>query len=160
MEQLDVAADPELTSILENLAKSNGFTMEELAANRAGRMSSRQRRRFTRWLFKFISIGLPLVIGPSLLFLVSAVDSANDRASTVIFGLLFLGFSSWRIRGWARLLWDIGSSRAASVEGRGVAFSNGSKSLPRSYYVIGGKRFPVQKDADEALARGVYYRAY
>lgn len=159
MEPADVAIDPQFASILENLAKSNSFTMEELAENRAGRMSRRQRRRSIRWLIKY-SLPLALYIGPSLAFLVAAVVHASDRESHVVFGLILLGLSTQRFLCIAGLLRDMREASAASVEGPGVAFNNGSKSLPRSYYVIGGKRFRVDIDADQTLARGVYYRAY
>lgn len=159
----DLNPDPDLVSLLRSLAKSNSFTMDELAENRVGRMARRQQRRSKRWLLKFI-VQRAFFLGLSLAFLVAAVGDARHRVTDVIFDITFLGFVAWQCALWIRcslqLLWDARGARVASVEGSGVAFNNGSKSIPRSYYVIGGKRFLVHRDACEALARGVYYRAY
>lgn len=161
MEQLGIATDPALESLLHELAKSNSFTMEELAENRAGRMSRRQRRHLTRGLFK-LSLLSALYGGVGLAILVSGIVSTSDRDRVwnVLFGLFSLALCRRPILCCACLLRDTWKASAARVEGPGVAFSNGSESLPRSYYLIGGKRFPVHKDAWQALARGVYYAAY
>ena len=165
MEQTGVATDPTLDQLLQELAKSNHFTMEELAENRAGRMSKRQRGRFKRWTIQYFSI-IALVEGVYLALFVAEIVGPPGRAPLVeigVFGLLQLLYGVLVVKYFLPLVRDLHAGSAAGAEGRGGRFRRGSSSVARHrryYYVFDGKSLIVGADAYWALARGVYYRAY
>lgn len=158
-----ITVDPTLRGLLDALAESNRFTIEELSLNRGGHMSGRQARRLAVGLIArlFFALGFivsgvtPIIL--SLIFRRHATPALRTGAYVGVFfglvGVIILVVSMRRIA-------DIIARRAVAIEGWVESRRNNSGESTTYNYEVSGKRFQVGGRAYLALVPGIYYRVY
>ncbi len=140
--------------LLDALAQTNHFDMDDLLANRQGRLSSKQAARVLR------SAILWLVGGSIVAALIVVFGIIEERSLWAWVGLalcvLVTGSFCYA------LLRDLQGGRVLMVEGlvdRWVSVHDKGSGYSY-YYVLDGKRFGVSHDAYNALVVGIRYRLY
>jgi hypothetical protein len=159
------------SGLLQNLARTNNFTMDDLAANRAGRLSTRQARRLRKRSAGYRLLGvlaLLVSIGAGVWFVVTlnATNAQPIHSYSVVASILFglIGVGSLRV----------GRSRARDVQGGSVNAREGILKLvyqrspttgtggggPTYLYVIGGASYRVSLTAWEGAITDLRYRVH
>jgi hypothetical protein len=164
-----------LTKLLSVLAQTNGFTLEDLAANREGHMTSRQIRgsviellkSLVFWFFAFVIGGIAIVL---------VVDNFLGRerlpstwligaSCGVVFGAFSIGAAViWGQRELRKILLDIRDRRVKMVAGhvsRTVEVDvDDEGGDTKYYYLIGNHTFRVSRTGYAALVDDLRYRLY
>lgn len=152
-------------ALTEILAQANGFTLEDLAANRNGEVTSSQRMKPLAGVLIGMLIGLAaLAFGSLLFFQVFPNVEAGEALTVMVVPALVLGvfvlIGGWMVVGG---LLDMSVSSLEQAQGPGRKEKRTSRGKNRStyyYYVIGGKSFRVTRRAYTALMDGLDYRIY
>lgn len=182
-----VTSEPDAENLLPDLAKANQFSMEELAANRAGKIADGQMVKLAAKAIKPIKTSGTVLLGwlifmfviktlvPGLALRLAAMWLGKSLGA--LFAAITLGCVISVLAGlWKSgkmtfgLLSDLSKGAAAVVEGR-VAVSRDRadvQGMARLYgekdevyhYVIGDKSFEVNQLAFETLASRQNYRLY
>jgi hypothetical protein len=167
-----------MSDLLNELARTNVFTLDDLAANRAGAMSPRQVRRFRRRGGAYLVFGLAaLAVGA-----VAGIGSLLTIHDTTLIGrgpnpfTVHQMVSGWAVfsavAGFGSLL--VARSRARDARSRTALRREGTLKLvaqrapatgaggagPTYLYVIGGASYRVSLDAWNAAIGDLRYSAY
>lgn len=152
-------------ALTEILAQANGFTLDDLAANRNGEVTSSQRMKPLTGVMMGMLIGLvALAFGGLFFFQVFPNVEPGEALAAMVVPALVLGvfalIGGWMVVG-GLLDMSISSIEQAQGPGRKEKRTSGGKSRStRYYYVIGGKSFQVTRRAYTALMDGLDYRIY
>lgn len=149
----------------EILAQANGFSAEDLAANRNGEVTPSQRiKPLAQLIIGAVSSLVALAFGSFFYFQI--VPEIEDSAAlfmlvvpALILAVFFL-FGGWMV---LSSLLDMSFPSVASIEGKARKQKHTSGGRSRSttyYYVIGEERFQVSRRAYNALVEGLPYRIY
>lgn len=153
-------------ALTEILSQANGFSPEDLQANKNGEVTQTQRMGSLKKLIPgLLSIGITLVFGIVFLYLMMA----NSDLKSNLFSLLFVGgfitiFVATSFTSVLNAIIDYFTHEPEMVEGQGSKItrrkSSGRSSRTVYYYVIGGREFEVPQKAFPALLEKASYRAY
>jgi hypothetical protein len=160
-------------NLLQVLAQANGFTMEDLQANREGLMSPRQRtalvRRTGSCLFWILFVTVCVMVGPAIAL--GVVVGSVWALVVVIAGLAVFALLSTLFIGSTRQ--QLRAGRVAFVDGfverqrKESSDSDGGTSVTYTYIVyqpqadgIKQQSFTVDGAAYHALVPGLRYRIY
>jgi hypothetical protein len=148
-----------LAALQAALAEGNRFTMEELAANREGRLTGRQARRLLALL--------PIVVPFGLLFVAVGVGMLRAwkfqgllQVFSIAFALAFLAGGVMPLMLGLRRLLDALARRVVSVDGAVKAELDSSGDSSTYSYRVGTMKFQVRPRAYPALVSGMAYRIY
>ncbi len=152
-------------ALTEILAQANGFTLDDLAANRNGEVTLAQRMKPLGQVIGGAVFGLMALAFGGLFFLqvIPNVETGEALPALLIPALVFGVFAL--VGGWMVVggLLDIAISSLEQAQGAGRKEKRTSGSRSRStryYYVIDGKSFQVTRRAYAALLEGLDYRIY
>jgi hypothetical protein len=146
------------SELMEILARTNHFSLNDLIQNRQGLLSMDQQNRLALLLALYVLV----VLSCSVLF-VSILFRMLSGSPSGLFYLLLIFAAALILRFGLSLAWIIGdlwSGEVSSVEGPGARNSYQYRYFRSYYYVIGGQRFSVSKGAYNALLEGKPYRIY
>lgn len=163
--------DRERDGLQRALAEANGFRLDALASNRAGRLTPEQTHDLRteqgtdRWIF--ILLGIPTT-------LMSGVWLGNRALHAGLSGLLheriaFAVFAAGLILVWAGARWkeyrrEFTDAAVEAVDGRGRklvrSLSAGSGGSAHYTLVVGDLDFEVSARGYGSFIEGVHYRAY
>lgn len=152
-------------ALTEILAQANGFTLDDLAANRNGEVTPAQRMKPLSQVIGGAIFGLmALAFGGLFFFQVFPSADAGEALPAMVISALVLGIFAL-VGGWMFLngLLDIAVSSLEQAQGAGrkeKRTSGGKSRSTRYYYVIDGKSFQVARRAYTALLEGMDYRIY
>jgi hypothetical protein len=139
------------------LVRVFNFTSDELALNRARKLSPRQKQRLIRDGALYAAAGLTVLAPTALIFI------NNDLSFwwTILFGLLLGGLGFYML--WqARASWqDAHHGIVSQIEGKvTLRVSSGARRATNVYYVLREFEFFVPVRAYYALVEGINYRVY
>jgi len=159
------APGADYAGLLETLATANGFTLEDLQANREGWMSPRQRagvvRRTIGCLFWLLILVAIVVSGASVALGVTV--GGFWPLGLVLLGLAVYALLSFTLISSAKQ--QLRDGRVAIMDGIGVhemkRESDGEGGYTTRYsYVVNQQQFSVTGAAYNALVPGLRYRVY
>ncbi len=151
--------------LLDALACANGFRVESLKANRAGRLTKDQAWQLLVPMWGSVLAGL-LMIGIAIAF-TGYVLLHDLKSMTLMIPIVFalavaVSFYSWE--GVTTIIPDVSKGRVLAMEGPvykiKVATSGIRTRRTDYFYEINGRRFEVPPQAYEALFAGRSYRLY
>jgi hypothetical protein len=139
--------------VLDALAQAHHFDLSDLAANRQGQLSTRQRLGLTRGV-----VGLQVVTLGALALLVWMLVSApqTEPWSALILGLILAGIAYATYR----RVNDLLGGQVVWLEGVISRVEDSSGDSSSYYYVLAGQRFSVSSTAYAALVESLRYRLY
>jgi len=153
-------------ALTDILAEANGFTTEDLQANRNGDVTQTQRMAGLKKIIPgAIFMGVALVFGVVFLYPMLV----NSNLSSNLIPVLFIGgfLAIFVAIGFTMVLnaiLDLGATEPETVEGEGHKTSrrksSGKSSRTVYYYILGDHEFEVPQKAFPALLDGISYRAY
>lgn len=152
-------------ALTEILAQANGFTLDDLTANRNGEVTTSQRMKpLAGVLVGILVVLMLLAFGGLFFFQVFSNAETGENLPVIVIPVLIFGMFAL-LGGWMVLggLLDIvfPSLQQAQGAGRKEKRAGGGRSRStRYYYVIADKRFPVTRRAYAALMEGLEYRLY
>lgn len=168
-----MTSDPKLDAYLTQLAASHKFTLEQLAANRAGRIHpeqlARRRRSGIRWVIVLIVlsvlVGVAGVAGAIMAYDLPMPPSGVDRAgffqltggglvvaAALLIAALVKGMNVRRM---------LGRSDVSMVEGPLHKSHLGGSGGDVHAYHIGNRKFDfIPRDAWHLVTNGMQYRVY
>lgn len=147
----------------EILAAANGFSFEDLAANRNGEVTAAQHRKALPNAIGgaiFCLVALALLI-PSILSALSPEGETSSWPVFAIMAVIFLLIGAFMLLN--ALIDMLSSSAPKQVQGMGhkeKRRSGGKNRTTHYYYVVGGQSFQVKHAAYMALIDGLEYRVY
>jgi hypothetical protein len=152
--------------LLNALARANGFSVESLKANRAGRLTKDQAWQLLVPMWGSVLAGL-LMIGITIAF--SGYVLLHDLKSMALMIPIFfalavmMGFYSWNEV--TTIIPDVSEGCVIAMEGPvyKIKGSTSGQNVPRMtyyYYEINNRRFEVSPQAYKALFAGRPYRLY
>jgi hypothetical protein len=148
-----------LAALQAALAEGSRFTMEELAANREGRLTGRQTWRLLALLPVLVPFGM-LFVAVGVGMLRTWTFQGFPQAFGIAFALAFLiGGLMPLLLGLRRLL-DALARRVVSVDGVVKAELDSSGDSSTYSYRVGKMKFQVRPRAYPALVSGMAYRIY
>lgn len=149
----------------EILAQANGFSVEDVAANRNGEVTPAQRIKPLPQLVSGVVFSLVALAFGSF-FYFQIVPEIEDSAALLMLVVpaLFLAIF-FLLGGWMALsgLLDVSFPTVASIAGKArkeKRTSGGRSRSTRYYYVIGNEYFQVSRRAYNALVENLTYRIY
>lgn len=168
-------SDP-LAEVRRALGSVFDFVDEDLAENRAGRLSPRQQTRqfwgnirtaifLSPFLLMALGFGLGLPIGLVVYPMLTNRRMDEDAWIGALcgggIGLLFLVILAWVIISPFLDLWrgEI-TSIEGEVEERAITTGSGKNRRTNYYYIVNGQRFDVGQQGHQALIQGRRYRLY
>lgn len=152
-------------ALTEILAQANGFTLDDLTANRNGEVAPSQRLKPLAGVLMGSLMGLVALAFVGLLyFQVFPNVEVGEALAAMIVPVFLLGIfvliGGWMVVGG---LLDMSVSSLEQVQGTGhkeKRTGGGKSRSTRYYYVIDGKSFQVTRRAYTALIDGLHYRLY
>ncbi|PWH15243.1 MAG: hypothetical protein DDG60_06400 [Anaerolineae bacterium] len=152
------------TALTEILAQANHFTLEDLAANRAGEVVPTQRLRPLGQMLFGILLGLSVLGGAAWLALFLPILNRSEYIPFLLIPAIFLAIFAFISVSmvWKGLL-AVFASSPAQIQGiarKEQRVSGGRNRSTRYYYLIGEHKFQVSRLAYLALLEGCSYRAY
>lgn len=173
------------TEAMVALARANQYTQQDIAQNRAGKISNAQwLRLFSRALRPVRLTGLLLVVWllTSLSVMIYAADLFTSFAASIgmrqpgyaVAGLTLLFSGAFFLtllkggRAMGRLLMDLGTGRAACVEGRVFRSQEDEHGVNtwrckrdgQAFYIVKNEYFAVDAAAYACLPEGRLFRLY
>jgi hypothetical protein len=153
-------------ALTDILAQANGFSPEDLQANKNGEVTQAQRIGGLKKLVPGLLIMVvTLVVG----FLIIFPFFSSSRSNSNLLPIIFIGgfLAIFAAIGFSIVLnafLDLSATAPESVEGEGHKItrrkSSGRSSRTVYYYVIGGQEFEVSQKAFPALLDGFTYQAF
>jgi hypothetical protein len=153
-------------ALTDILAQANGFSPEDLQANKNGEVTQAQRMGGLKKLVPGLLIMVvTLVVG----FLIIVPFFSSSRSNSNLLPIIFIGgfLAIFAAIGFSIVLnafLDLSATAPESVEGEGHKItrrkSSGRSSRTVYYYVIGGQEFEVSQKAFPALLDGFTYQAF
>ena len=156
--------------LVDVLARTNKFRVEDLAENRQGRLTSAQKSRLWRRILQPIVIFALVLLVFAALFVALAASDENGyylravlRASgwRIVLSLLVLLALAltflWRS---SKLFFDLHDGSVASAEGHVAKVFSMYYRASAMFYVIDGMRFKVSHQAYNALVEHTTYRIF
>jgi hypothetical protein len=157
-------------SLVDVLARTNRFRVEDLAENRQGRLTNAQKFRLWRRILQPVLIfALVLLVFAALFVALVAVDEngyylravlreSGWRIGLILLALLFLTVAFlWRS---SKLILDLRDGSVASAEGHVAKVFSTYYRGSAMFYVINDLRFKVSNQAYNALVEHVTYRIF
>lgn len=141
------------------LAEGNRFTMAELAANRAGRLSGRQARRIMAPLLWLAPFGAVFVVFGGG-FLRTVATSGMPQLLTLTMGLAFASVGLVTLASGLRRVADVLGGQVRTVAGKVIGEANSSGESTTYYYKVDKLKLRVPAHAYTALVSGMAYRIY
>jgi len=152
---------PDLQGIL---AQANGFSLADLAANRAGRLTASQAARLRAGARNSILFGILLL---SIPFVVAALSLATPGQGNTVVAIMFsvgvFGLCGiWIMRNALKTLTSARGGQVAVVEGAVSKRSHWDQHTKRTdyYYSVANQQFRVSEAAFNALHEDRSYRLY
>jgi hypothetical protein len=148
-----------LGALQHALAEGNRFTLDDLAANRAGRLSGRQARRLLAPLIMLAPVCVPfVVIGAGVLYL--ALTESMLRPSGLVIGITFTGGGLLMLAYALSRVADTLGREVRSIAGIVTAERDSSGDSTTFRYKVNKMKFQVSGLAYTALISGLAYRIY
>ncbi len=139
-------------AVLDALAQAHRFTFNDLACNRLGQLSARQRGRLARGI-----VGLLVVLAGLLVLFAWLLATLPADWWLLLVSGLFATVAAYAI---SKRASDLLAGRVALLEGVVSREESTSDESTTYYYVLAGKRFEVSGAAHGALVEGLRYRLY
>lgn len=155
--------------LLKSLAKANGFSMNQLAANREGRFAISQYFKLSKGCFSSCAMSLLLSFLPAA-FLAWLLIEDESGGCLILFMPFFASLIMWYF--WRRRIQEQISGQVEMVTGIGytktvsrIEFNTYNEfpsynNVIKHYYVIGREKFQVKSRAYNALFEGLRYNLY
>jgi len=147
----------------EILAGANGFSLEDLAANRNGEATAAQRRKVLGRVIAGL-VMIVMALGFSVIVIFGTLDGVQGEPIFVLmFGAFLVIFLLAGIALLAKALLDLFISAPQQAQGVGrkeKRVSGGKHRTTRYYYLVGGESFEIGSRAYTALIDGLEYRVY
>ena len=164
-------SETEADRLQRALAEANGFLLDALASNHAGRLTQEQAQHLRSEQATdrriFLLLGVPATLISSLWLIRATAHSGlggllDQRIALVIFavGLVLMWAGTW----WKEYQRDFSNDAVESVEGLGTkmvrSLAAGSGGPAHYTFVIGDLHFEVSAKGHRPFVDGLLYRAY